>query len=231
MLIFAGFINTDSNLLQNSTLPATKTIYIIRHGQTDYNKLGIVQGSGVDTDLNNTGKNQALKFFHHYKDIAFDKIYVSQLKRTHQTVAPWKEQNIPIEIIPELNEINWGIMEGLTPSPESHKKFTDTVKQWSAGNLDLAVENGETPNEMFERQKKGLNKILENPGEQNILICMHGRAMRSFLCLLTNTPLHKMDEFEHGNVCLYILDQLPNSAFFHVRVRNSRVHLHNHIKK
>ena len=54
----------------------TKKIYITRHGQTDFNKKGIVQGSGVDSDLNETGRLQAEAFFKKFKDHPFDKLYV-----------------------------------------------------------------------------------------------------------------------------------------------------------
>lgn len=202
-----------------------KTLYIIRHGQTDFNKRGIVQGSGVDTDLNDTGIQQAAHFFNSYGEISFGKIFVSSLKRTHQTVLPFAEKKIPIEIIPELNEINWGEMEGVEPTPESHKKFVDTVTRWSNGELDIAVHGGETPLQLLSRQKRGLQKILSST-ENPLLICMHGRAMRSFLCLLTGTPLQQMDSFEHGNVCLYILEKPPGHEHFNITTRNSRKHLH-----
>lgn len=226
MLIFAALKKTESTVSQKSNPERIKTIYIIRHGQTDFNKRGIVQGSGVDTDLNETGLEQAKRFYVHYRDVPFKKIYTSSLKRTQQTVYPFLADGHSMEIIPELNEINWGIMEGAEPTPESHASFLETVEKWSRGELDVAVAHGETPLEMLERQKRGLSKIMSNAAEDIILICMHGRAMRSFLCLLTGTELKKMDEFEHGNVCLYILDQTRNSEYFHIRVRNSRSHLH-----
>lgn len=211
---------------QISQTAPRKTIYIIRHGQTEFNRRGIVQGSGVDTDLNETGRLQASRFYHHYSDVPFKNIYVSNLKRTQQTVEPFIRAGHKTEVLTELNEINWGVMEGAEPTPESQEKFLNTVALWGNGKLDIAVENGETPLEMFKRQQEGLKKILSKEFEDTILICMHGRAMRSFLCLLTGAELHRMDEFEHGNVCLYILDQLEYSENFAVRVRNSRVHLH-----
>ena len=79
-------------------------MYIIRHGETEYNRMGIVQGSGVDTDINELGQQQADAFFQAYKHIPFQRIYVSSLKRTHQTVAPFAPLNIPTHVIPELND-------------------------------------------------------------------------------------------------------------------------------
>eukprot|EP01036_Dinobryon_divergens_P048115 gene48115-64565_t len=83
-----------------------KTIYITRHGETEFNRLGIIQGSGVDSELNETGHLQAQLFYNHYKDTAFDKVYTSALQRTYQSVQRFIEElRIPYEQLPELNEI------------------------------------------------------------------------------------------------------------------------------
>jgi len=66
---------------------SSKKIYIIRHGQTDFNLQGIVQGSGVDSSLNAMGRAQAQAFFEKYQSIPFAKIYTSALKRTSETVS------------------------------------------------------------------------------------------------------------------------------------------------
>ncbi len=190
--------------------------------------MGIVQGAGVDTTLNETGILQSEAFYHTYQYIPFDKIYTSALKRTHQTVEPFLRNNekLPWEIIAELNEINWGIMEGKLPTEESNAQFHAMLQLWKDGHLDKAVEGGETPLDMIQRQKVGLEKIMNQISEQQILLCMHGRAMRAFICLLTGTPLEKMDEFEHGNVCLYILEKRKEETYFRILLRNSRAHLH-----
>jgi probable phosphoglycerate mutase len=97
------------------------------------------------------------------------------------------------------------------------------MAQWRNGELDVSIENGETPNAMYNRQKTGLDRVL-NSEHETILICMHGRAMRSFLCLLTGTELHKMDDFEHNNVCLYLLEEAENNTFT-IKLRNYLDHL------
>ncbi len=180
-----------------------KTIYIIRHGETEYNKQGIIQGSGIDSDLNDTGRKQADQFYQAYHHIPFDAIYTSELKRTQQSVAAFVEGGMSIQVLPELNEINWGIFEGLKGTPDSHKIYHAMTEDWKAGLLDRSVDKGETPNELQRRQAKGLEKIMAKKDEHQILIAMHGRAMRSFLCLMTGTPLQQMDEFKHNNLCLY----------------------------
>jgi probable phosphoglycerate mutase len=183
-----------------------KKIYIIRHGETEFNKLSIVQGQGVDTSLNETGFNQGIKFFEKYKNIPFDKIYVSNLQRTQQTIQSFIDLGIPFQKLGGLNEISWGDFEGKAQDFKEREFYQFAVNSWNNGNYDVAVANGETPNQMQARQKEALKIIMANEQEKTILICMHGRAMKSLICTLLNEPLKHMDNYEHRNTCLYLFN-------------------------
>ncbi len=190
----------DKNYLQ-----VKKLFYIIRHGETDLNKQGIVQGKGVNTPLNAFGQRQAQAFYDAYKGINFDKIYTSTLIRTHQTVAKFIEQGLPWEQLDGLDEISWGIYEGKEQSTNIMTGFNSITQQWSEGKLDVSIEGGESPNQVQKRQKKAMDYITSQPNEDVVLICMHGRAMRILLCLLVNKPLSEMDDFPHMNTALYLV--------------------------
>jgi broad specificity phosphatase PhoE len=200
-----------------------KYIYIIRHGETDFNRMNIVQGSGVDTDLNELGITQSNRFYNAYKNTSFDKIYTSALKRSQQSVQRFIDAGIPHERLPELNEISWGDFEGKPQSDEQRKAYWDTVNKWMIGELTAKVSNGESPLEIQERQKRAIEHILKNTAESTVLICMHGRAMKSFLCLLLNIPLSQMEDFQHTNLCLYLLKY--NGIQFHLIKHNDIEHL------
>lgn len=182
-----------------------KTLYFIRHGQTDLNLRGIVQGRGVNSPLNETGLKQSQAFYNAYKDVPFDKIYTSTLLRTHQTVAPFLDDGIPMEKLKGLDEISWGIYEGQEQSDNILSGFQDLVLAWKDNQLDQAVDQGESPNQLVLRQKEAIDYILGKPEEENILICMHGRALRIMLCHLTDVPVCQMDDFPHTNTALYVL--------------------------
>jgi probable phosphoglycerate mutase len=182
----------------------TKKLFILRHGQTDFNKIGVVQGSGIDAPLNETGKKQADSFFKAYADVPFDVVYTSALKRTHQTVQGFIEAGIPHRIRKELNEIHWGDREGKAFTPEANKYYYDILADWAKGNITRSIEGGESPLDVTKRLIKVIPEILNGP-EETILICMHGRAMRVLLCLLLNYPLRCMDYFVHDNCGLYKL--------------------------
>lgn len=183
-----------------------KTFYFIRHGQTDLNLKGIVQGRGVDSPLNENGFRQAQAFFDTYKEISFDKVYTSTLLRTKQTISSFVESGIPTEELVGLDEISWGIYEGKEQDEHILSGFEQVVSSWRNNDLDLAIEEGESPNELVKRQKEAIDYMLAQPDEQLILVCMHGRALRIMLCHLTDVPVCQMDDFPHTNTALYVLD-------------------------
>ncbi|MBS1488443.1 MAG: histidine phosphatase family protein [Bacteroidetes bacterium] len=202
----------------------SKKIYIIRHGQTDYNLQGIVQGSGVDSSLNQTGRAQANSFFQRYQSVPFDRIYTSRLKRTIESVAGFIELGIPHETHTGLNEISWGYNEGQKITPEEDAYYHEVLKRWEGGETSLRINGGESPEEVALRQQPIIKKILHDPGE-TALVCMHGRAIRILLCQLLHYPLKSMDFFEHRNLCLYLLEY--TGTLYSVKKYNDVSHLEN----
>jgi broad specificity phosphatase PhoE len=201
----------------------TKKIYLIRHGQTDFNLKNIVQGSGVDSDLNERGRAQANAFYQMYKDVPFDKIYTSALKRSQQSVQQFTEKGIPAEALAGLNEICWGTKEGMKVTAEEDAYYHYMIRQWQLGNTSLKIEKGESPDDVVERLIPVMNHIMKEASKKTILICMHGRAIRILLCYLLNYPLRSMDMFEHENLCLYRLDH--TGSMFSVELYNDTTHL------
>lgn len=197
-----------------------KEIYIIRHGETDLNKLGIVQGRGIDSDLNETGQAQAEAFFKYYSTIKFDKIYTSSLKRTHQTVNGFIELGIPWQQLKGFDELAWGLWEGQPSSSESISAFRELMENWQASNYDAKFEGGESPNEVQLRLQEAMQIVQSNITEDCILICMHGRAMRLLLCLLLGKALSEMGDFPHQNTTLYKLNYI-NGKFVVVDFNNT----------
>lgn len=191
-----------------------KKVYLIRHGQTDFNLQNVVQGSGIDSALNLTGQAQAEKFYQHYRHLPFDKVYTSALKRSQESVAGFTRDGLPTEAHAALNEINWGTREGTKITLEEDQYYHDMLRAWQEGKTELPIAGGESPNDLADKQRKFLKLLLSRPEEKNVLICMHGRAMRIFLCLLLNYPLRCMDVFEHKNLGLYVLHY--TGSFFRV---------------
>lgn len=194
-------------------------LYIIRHAETEYNKKGIIQGSEVDSDINDVGESQANSFYEYHKDINFDKIYVSDLKRTFQTIRRFTENGLSYEKLKEFNEISWGINQGKSDDLEDYARLIDT---WLAGNLDNKFKEGESPNEMSARLVKGFNKVLDDDHD-TVLLCIHGRALRILLSKIIDNDLTKMDKYVHSNTGLYILEY--KNGKYEILGSNLRDHL------
>lgn len=201
---------------------ASKKIYLVRHGETEYNRTGIVQGSGVNSALNEAGFKQAGLFYDAYQEFPFEKIYTSSLRRTIQSVQSFIDKGIPHQILPGLNEISWGKSEGVPFSPESNRIYFDIIKSWKEGDIDRKLEGGESPVEVKARQEIAVKQILESP-ESYILVCMHGRAMKILLAWTTGHSVAEMDHFEHENLSLYILNYNGNG--FEIERANDISHL------
>ncbi len=164
-----------------------------------------------------------MAFFEEYKDVPFDRIYTSTLKRTVQSVQPFLDKGIPFTPLEGLNEISWGKKEGQPITLEEDAYYHWMLAQWQLGNTHERIEGGESPEDVTKRQSVAIDHIMGKTEESTILICMHGRAMRILLCRLLNYPLRSMDMFEHQNLCLYQIDF--TGSMFAVRQNNDVAHL------
>ena len=87
-------------------------LYIMRHGQTDWNKVHRLQGS-TDIPLNDEGRRMALEAGKKYKDLHIDVCYCSPLKRAQETAElVLKGRDIPIITDDRLREMSFGLCEG-----------------------------------------------------------------------------------------------------------------------
>ncbi len=200
-------------------------LYILRHGQTNFNLQKLVQGRGIDAPLNETGRKQGEAFCQFYSAIPFEMAYVSSLQRSKQTIEPLLNAGLPYKALSGFDEFSWGDFEGRSFSYGPIGFYQKMQKAWASGDLDFASPGGESPNQVAERQAQALETVFSNHHQGPILICMHGRAMRLLLCTLTGTPASQMSLFEHDNTSLYILSPDPETGFYKVELGNNRDHL------
>lgn len=188
-------------------------LYILRHGQTDFNARNIVQGGGIDSDLNNEGLAQANAFYRHYAHIPFDCVVTSGLRRTSQTVSGFLKSHPHVRVETGLNELNWGVLEGMPWTPDLQALFNSTNQRWEAGHLDDAIEGGESPNQAWARISASLTSIITACPAGRVLICTHGRLLRILLAGALGYGLQHMNMFRHDNTSLNILHYHRNGRF------------------
>ncbi len=199
-----------------------KTIFFVRHGQTDYNLNKIIQGSGVDSSLNKTGQRQAALFFKKYKKEDFDLVITSALKRTQETMSQFLALGITHEITPDINEINWGIHEGQKYDDWMKKGYEKLLGAWSNDDLEASLEKGESAKSLINRCEKFLD-YLWTLEQKRILVCTHGRTLRCLVMLMKEQHPREMEKVEHANTGVYVT-YLEGEKFEFLK-ENSTAHL------
>lgn len=190
-----------------------KRIYILRHAQTFVNKEKVLQGQSYDSKLSIEGIRQADLFFEKNKHLLIDKIYLSSLQRSYDSVENFiTRKNVPHEKIANLNEVNWGILEGKQLIGKAHDQYTNIIKKWQGGNFQEKIKDGENLFQVIIRAKKALNYIMSRTNEINTLIVTHSRILKIILCLLLYLDLKKQDTFIHKNMCFYKLKYICNNS-------------------
>lgn len=165
-------------------------LYIVRHGETDTNYTGKINGSATDLDLNQTGQKQ-VNYLKEHMDIDikdFDEIYSSPLKRAQQTAEILNQGVHKIKTDDRLREINYGSWDGLSAAEmiARHPDGFDENGYIEEGYVKYA-QDGETYQSVYQRVQSFLDDMAKK-GDEKIMVVCHGFITRSFVKLITQTP-------------------------------------------
>lgn len=185
-----------------------KSLYIFRHGETDWNVEKRAQG-WIDIPLNDTGISQAKDLAKIMEPIGLDVIYSSPLSRaldTAKIVA--KSNNTPIILHDGLKEKNFGVLGGkivhVTSNPEDEQlDFSQDVIVMPASLIkdpDFKPENGESVNNAVSRFYSAILDILKTTGGKKIGISTHGGVARSLISKFIDSDIPTRG--------------MPNAAYF-----------------
>lgn len=162
-------------------------VYLIRHGETDWNKEARFQGR-TDIPLNKKGKLQAKILSDYLSEEDFDFIYSSPLKRAIETAYPLaKKLNKELIIRENWIELNFGEWEGLTVK-EVHEKYPLERDLWLYHTERGKIPKGESFREAYDRILEEKNFILEHHSEHKIVIFTHGAIIRAALYVFLEIP-------------------------------------------
>ncbi|PGT20867.1 MULTISPECIES: phosphoserine phosphatase 1 [Bacillus cereus group] len=153
------------------------TIYVTRHGETEWNVAKRMQGR-KNSALTENGMLQAKQLGDRMKDLSIHAIYSSPSERTLHTAELIKgERNIPIIADEHFYEINMGIWEGQTIA-DIEKQYPEEVHLfWNEPHLFQST-SGENFGSVYKRVIKGIQLLLEKHKGENILIVSHAAAAK-----------------------------------------------------
>ena len=186
-------------------------VYLMRHGETDYNKKGLIQGT-LDIPLNEFGLELAEKTKEGFKKerLTFDYCYCSPLIRARQTAEIiLRGTDTPISYDERIREMNFGEGEG--------QKLADLSWNPALKNIDAlfhapeqyrATEQGESYEALLGRVEDFLkHEIL--PLEEKmkrVLICCHGGIIRAFLAYIKGLEIKDFWNSHQPNCSVNILE-------------------------
>ena len=185
-------------------------IYIIRHGQTDWNIEHRTQGQ-TDIALNTNGIEQAELITQKIADMKIDNIISSDLKRAYMTAQIInKNFNKNIETDKRLREFCFGTLEGIT-----RDKITQEI--WDDFNKNPKQFNAEPKEEIFNRIKRFIDDIKSNIINKNTLVVTHGGPIRMIKYYLDNGNNYNDKKYlaeymtlKINNLDLFIIDEEMN---------------------
>jgi broad specificity phosphatase PhoE len=138
------------------------TLLLVRHGETDWNADGRLQGQ-TDRPLSDFGRRQAHELAEELAGEGLEAIYSSDLVRARETAEIVDERlGLGVALDPDLREKDWGNWEGLTAVERDRVEFV-----------------GEPTEAHLERTLRALRRISErHPGDCSVLVVTHGGSMR-----------------------------------------------------
>ena len=179
----------------------TLKLYIVRHGETEWNVIKRFQGQ-LNTPLTEKGMEKLRETGKKLENVLFDEVYTSELGRTVASAEiilnenrGYRNKKLELKKLAELNEVYFGVWQGLTYEevflkyPEEANNYFYNVKNYKAENVEA-----ENLKDALERFLKGINKILDSHESGNILVVTHGTVFEMFMNYVANNSIFDIDE-------------------------------------
>mmetsp|Transcript_4669 Transcript_4669/g.8661 ORF Transcript_4669/g.8661 Transcript_4669/m.8661 type:complete len:337 (-) Transcript_4669:146-1156(-) len=252
--------NTDTNKNDDTYVPLTTLlpplapgnvrIYLLRHGETDWNKLGKIQGGGFDIPLNENGRLQAEKVAAELDGIPLGIIASSSLSRAKETAdilyqrhandvdALGSGKAIQRIVDEGFNEMRFGTFEGYasataeTPEEKNYLEyFKECAKKVKEDPTVPFPGGGESTNDVKERTMRALHKLLQeaDPTVQHIAVVSHGRTNKVIIAACAFDDVQEFKHVKQSNTAINVLDMDPSSGKFKAQIINHIEHVKDHV--
>ena len=179
-------------------------LWLLRHGQTDWNVTGRWQGQTSHAPgLNDIGRAQAISVREHLTGICFAAIYCSDLLRARQTAELISESlNLKVSLEPRLREMHLGAWEGMLSS-DIEARYPQELAERARDPLHARAPGGESPLQVAERVIPAVTDIAKKYPDDSVLIVSHGVSLAVIICHAQGIPMDKVYEHIPENMIPY----------------------------
>ena len=180
----------------------TTELAVVRHGQTEFNRLGLYQGH-ADSPLTAAGEAQALRLAPRLRSLdCIATVYCSDLGRARRTAELLADGSIHrIREDPALRERCYGVFEGLSRA-QIAERFPEARITSGAANPDYTPPGGETPGEFNERVIAAFDRIVSEHAGERVIVVTHGGVVTAFARYVLGVPATAPRGFDIGNTSL-----------------------------
>lgn len=228
-----------------------RRIYLIRHGETDWNTLGKIQGGGYDIPLNDNGRLQAGKAAAELDGIPLNVIASSSLSRAKETADilharhtdddSHHDANGGVRIVRVVdagfNEMSFGEWEGFASRDDGVdeseiERFKDTSRRVKVDPTYPFPGGGESTRQVEQRSVKALYDILNSTTtkeQRHIAIVSHGRTNKILIAAVGLGDVQRFKEVRQANVAINVMDVDEKTGMWTVHVMNFHDHVQGHV--
>ncbi|MCJ7605341.1 MAG: histidine phosphatase family protein [Dehalococcoidales bacterium] len=197
-------------------------LLLVRHGTTKLHQADRFWGS-TDVALSDVGIRQAEKLRDRLKKEKLKTVYSSTLSRARLTAEIIASAyNLKVTPAPELNECNFGYVEGLTFA-EINKQYPDLAEVLLGFDIDTKFPGGESFAEFDKRVQGFLPRLKDHKSRDTILIVAHGGSLPLIVCHLLGLPITLWRQLRISQASLSIMETYPQGAV--LNLLNDTCHL------
>jgi broad specificity phosphatase PhoE len=197
-------------------------LILIRHGETEWNRVGKCQGFS-DTELNNNGREQIRELAKSLMNEPISAVYSSDLKRALDTAkAIAHHHKLTVEVDTDLREMNQGDFEGLT-FVEIRERYAPILSEWVDNPNVVKLPGGESLKELQERAWRAIERIYIRHKNQTVVAVSHNLTITTLLCKFKGIGLEEFRSFKLKAASKNII--LFRNGHFNVNVLNYISHL------
>mmetsp|Transcript_1627 Transcript_1627/g.2397 ORF Transcript_1627/g.2397 Transcript_1627/m.2397 type:complete len:325 (+) Transcript_1627:60-1034(+) len=197
-------------------LPDKIRLFLCRHGETEYNRLGLVQGARVDVDLNSLGELQAARLGQALSLSAeHPPLFVhSPLKRARQTAsiaaAQYTNTNRrpKLKVLTDIAEVDFGSTMDGGKVISNKLSMAATYEAWALGDLDAKMTaDGESLRQVLERISRSLYQLQKLTTSRSVVVVSHSSFLKLFLATCQDANILDMrNVLKIGNCCVNVVD-------------------------
>lgn len=189
-------------------------IILIRHGETEWNALGLYQGQ-LNSPLTDEGRQQAVALAARLDNAPIDALYASDLDRTQETAAPLvATSSLELSIDPRLRERHYGIFQGLDKTSVA-KLHPEAYAGHHSGDPDFQIPEGESTRQFYKRVTGCLEDLAAHHPDQQIAIVTHGGFIALAIKYVLGLSLDSERRFVMSNTSYNLITRSDKGWMLH----------------